>query len=104
MRTLLVIIAVWCLCSGVLAADCGNDATSDQIANAAADALRQKRPGDKPVVANAEVAQAIHRAVGGALYGTTEIEGQRPVRAVRSSFGSSMVAFQKTCSAVSPSQ
>jgi hypothetical protein len=35
-------------------------------------------------VANAEVAQAIHRAVAGAVYGTKEVEGQGPFHAVRS--------------------
>jgi len=85
MRTLLAIIAVLCLGRCVFAADWG-DATPAQIADLVADSLRQKASvsGDKPLVATADVAQAIHRAVASAIYGEKEIEGQRPFRAVRS--------------------
>jgi hypothetical protein len=84
MRTLLPIVAVVILSSCVFAADCGNDATPEQIAGVVADALRNSHAGNKPLVADAEVAQAIHRAIAGAVYGSKEIDGQRPFRAVRS--------------------
>jgi hypothetical protein len=50
------------------------------------EALRQKRPleAGKLVVPTAAVAEAIHSAVAGAVYGRDQIEKQRPFRAVRS--------------------
>jgi hypothetical protein len=50
------------------------------------EALRQKAPLEegKLVVPTAAVAEAIHNVVAGAVYGTDQIEKQRPFRAVRS--------------------
>jgi hypothetical protein len=86
MRALLLIIATSWFCGCAVAGDCGNDATPEQIANAVKEALRQKEPlsGGQLVVSDAEVAEAIHLAVAGAVYGKKRIESERPFRAVRS--------------------
>jgi hypothetical protein len=86
MRTLtLILLAAW-LHSHAFAADCGNDATPEQIAKAVEDAVRQKEPlsGGKPIVPDATVAKAIHFAVASAVYGKEGVERERPFRAVRS--------------------
>jgi hypothetical protein len=86
MRTLSLIVVAACFYSRTFAADCGNDATPEQIAKAVEDAVRQKEPlsGGKLVVPDATVAEAIHLAVASAVYGKEGVERERPFRAVRS--------------------
>jgi hypothetical protein len=86
MRALLLIIATSWFCGYAVSGDCGSDATPEQIANAVKEALRQKEPlsDGKLVVSDAKVAEAIHVAVAGAVYGKKQIERERPFRAVRS--------------------
>jgi len=86
MRTLVLTAIVATLRVSALAQTCGNDATPEQLAQAVKDGLQQKQPvaADKLVVSTAEVAQAIHRAVAGAVFGAEQIEKERPFKAVRS--------------------
>ena len=85
MRTLILAAFVSALRVSALAEPCGNDATPEQLAKAVKEALQQKAPlaEGRLVVPTAEVAQAIHRAVTGAVFGHEEIERQRPFKAVR---------------------
>jgi|GEM_PF-2436160 len=84
MRTVLTAIVV-CWCTSALAQECGNDPSPEQLAKAVKEALQQKEPlgGEKLVVPTAEVAQAIHAAVAGAVYGKESTERERPFKAVR---------------------
>jgi hypothetical protein len=86
MRTLFLIIAASWLSAWPLGDAGGVEATREEIEKAVQEALQQKTPlaGDRLVVPSAEVAQAIHCAVAGAVYGKNEIEKQRPFLAVRS--------------------
>jgi len=86
MGTLILSVLIAGLRVSALAQPCGNDATPQQLAKIVQEALQQKQPlaGEGLVVPTAEVAQAIHRAVAGAVFGYKEIERQRPFKAVRS--------------------
>ncbi|MDP9099561.1 MAG: YbbC/YhhH family protein [Verrucomicrobiota bacterium] len=86
MRTLFLIITASSLCAWPLPDAGAVEATREEIEKAVQEALQQKAPlpGDSLVVPNGEVAQAIHCAVAGAVYGSKEIEKQRPFFAVRS--------------------
>ena len=85
MRTVLL-AAASCWCTLLFAQDCGNDPTPEQLAKAVTEALQHRQPleGETLVVPTAEVAQAIHAAVAGAVYGKKSIERERPFKAVRS--------------------
>src|SRR5258705_13922788 len=86
MRTLILSVLIAGLRVSARAQPCGNDATPEQLAKIVQEALQQKQPlaGEGLVVPTAEVAQVIHRAVAGAVFGYKEIERQRPFKAVRS--------------------
>jgi hypothetical protein len=86
MRALISTILIAGLHVSVLAQTCGNDPTPEQLAKCIREASNQKAPlpDGKFVVPTAEVAQAIHRAVAGAVFGDKEVERERPFKAVRS--------------------
>jgi NTF2 fold immunity protein len=81
------------LLAAVTAATYGGSQTTeesiylDAAANHVKEALRQGKPlswkTDALVVPNANVAEAIHSAVAGSVYGDEKIQKQRPFRAVR---------------------
>jgi hypothetical protein len=82
MRALISTILIASLHVGVLAQTCINDPTPEQLAKFIREASDQKAPlpEGKLVVPTEEVAQAIHRAVAGAVYGVALIDRQRPLR------------------------
>jgi hypothetical protein len=86
MRALILTTLIAGLGVSGLAQTCGNDPTPEQLAKALEEAMQQKAPlgGEKLIVPTAEVAQAIHSAVAGAVYGRESIERERPFKAVRS--------------------
>jgi NTF2 fold immunity protein len=80
------------LLMALTAAHGGNTTTTESIyadaaANHVKEALRQGKPlawkTDALVVSNATVAEAIHSAVAGSVYGDEKIQKQRPFRAIR---------------------
>jgi NTF2 fold immunity protein len=86
-RFLLVLLSMT-----LTAAHNGNAITTESIyadaaANHVKEALRQGKPlswkTDARVVPNANVAEAIHSAVAGSVYGDEKIQKQKPFRAVR---------------------
>jgi NTF2 fold immunity protein len=86
-RFLLVLLSMT-----LTAAQNGNAITTESIyadaaANHVKEALRQGKPlswkTDALVVPNANVAEAIHSAVAGSVYGDEKIQKQKPFRAVR---------------------
>ena len=85
MRALLLII-VTMLCASPLLRVGAVDSTQEEIDRAVEEALKQKAPlpDGALVVPNEAVAEAIHYAVAGAVYGREALDKQRPFRADRS--------------------